>query len=583
MAVIYKQGSIQDVVATNGSSVPSDVNYVYVGSTLIWQRGDVYSYTLSLGLTYSTGTYILASGTRTATLTVTRKTYINSVYQSELDQLVDADSVTFTYEPSGTDFSATRTSVGTYTISAQSRGTTVSIETDATIRVNYTPSGASQIYETTTVSQEANTKGTTPVDSWTETTISLSTSYTDTYASAAGASWTATATGKEQDYVKYQYTSLEYVTETDGLERTIQQSLINITVDGTGLSGSGNGAGNTLSWADRGTTPGSIRSGTVTATYNTYTDSKTVYQEANAVVSSTNYVITTLYLDDVNGNIEISSDADSIHVTGGGTYTKTYTSGSTAQDSFSLGASDISVSGTGFNYSNFYITVSENTGDERYCTVTGSYSGATSVQRTITQAAFVVQSPELSIVSYSRNVLELTMKCTITDDGGATITENGFEWGYTSALGNTAVATTVQSGEFSKAITVNKGTTVYFRAYATNSAGTTYTSQASVSIPNTPSLSLGTPTWQSGIFPYGIVTLKADISSNGGADITQYGFTYSASSDMSDPTTVYANNLSSGNFSYGVTWEDVTYIYYKAFATNEIGTTETSVGNYRHV
>lgn len=561
----------------------TNVNTVYIGSTVIWQRGSVYSYALSLGLTYSTGTYILASGTRTATLTVTRKTYINSVYQSELDQLVDADSVTFTYEPSGTDFSATRTSVGTYTISAQSRGTTVSIETDATIRVNYTPSGASQIYETTTVSQEANTKGTTPVDSWTETTISLSTSYTDTYASAAGASWTATATGKEQDYVKYQYTSLEYVTETDGLERTIQQSLINITVDGTGLSGSGNGAGTTLSWADRGTTPGSIRSGTVTATYNTYTDSKTVYQEANAVVSSTNYVITTLYLDDVNGNIEISSDADSIHVTGGGTYTKTYTSGSTAQDSFSLGASDISVSGTGFNYSNFYITVSENTGDERYCTVTGSYSGATSVQRTITQAAFVVQSPELSIVSYSRNVLELTMKCTITDDGGATITENGFEWGYTSALGNTAVATTVQSGEFSKAITVNKGTTVYFRAYATNSAGTTYTSQASVSIPNTPSLSLGTPTWQSGIFPYGIVTLKADISSNGGADITQYGFTYSASSDMSDPTTVYANNLSSGNFSYGVTWEDVTYIYYKAFATNEIGTTETSVGNYRHV
>jgi len=559
----------------------TNVNTVYIGSTVIWQRG--YSYQLELGISYSAGTYILASGTRTATLTVTRKTYINSVYQSELDQLVDADSVTFTYEPSGTDFSATRTSVGTYTISAQSRGTTVSIETDATIRVNYTPSGASQIYETTTVSQEANTKGTTPVDSWTETTISLSTSYTDTYASAAGASWTATATGKEQDYVKYQYTSLEYVTETDGLERAIQQSLINITVDGTGLSGSGNGAGNTLSWADRGTTPGSIRSGTVTATYNTYTDSKTVYQEANAVVSSTNYVITTLYLDDVNGNIEISSDADSIHVTGGGTYTKTYTSGSTAQDSFSLGASDISVSGTGFNYSNFYITVSENTGDERYCTVTGSYSGATSVQRTITQAAFVVQSPELSIVSYSRNVLELTMKCTITDDGGATITENGFEWGYTSALGNTAVATTVQSGEFSKAITVNKGTTVYFRAYATNSAGTTYTSQASVSIPNTPSLSLGTPTWQSGIFPYGIVTLKADISSNGGADITQYGFTYSASSDMSDPTTVYANNLSSGNFSYGVTWEDVTYIYYKAFATNEIGTTETSVGNYRHV
>ena len=561
----------------------TNVNTVYIGSTIIWQRGSVYSYTLSLGLSYSTGTYILASGERTATLTVTRKTYINSVYQSELDQLVDADSVTFTYEPSGTDFSATRTSVGTYTISAQSRGTTVSIETDATIRVNYTPSGASQIYETTTVSQEANAIIDTEYDTVISITVFSDYNSAEEPADAGGASWTVTASGSSTDRYRYEYTSGDFGAWIDELGESISASDISISTSGTGLSGSGTGAGTTVTWADRGTTVGSIRSGTVTATYNTYMDSKTVYQEANAVVSSTNYVITTLYLDDVNGNIEISSDADSIHVTGGGTYTKTYTSGSTAQDSFSLGASDISVSGTGFSYSNFYITVSENTGDERYCTVTGSYSGATSVQRTITQAAFVVQSPELSIVSYSRNVLELTMKCTITDDGGATITENGFEWGYTSALGNTAVATTVQSGEFSKAITVNKGTTVYFRAYATNSAGTTYTSQASVSIPNTPSLSLGTPTWQSGIFPYGIVTLKADISSNGGADITQYGFTYSASSDMSDPTTVYANNLSSGNFSYGVTWEDVTYIYYKAFATNEIGTTETSVGEYRHV
>ena len=41
MADIYKQGSIQDVV-TDGSSIPSDVNYVYVGSITFGSVAETY-------------------------------------------------------------------------------------------------------------------------------------------------------------------------------------------------------------------------------------------------------------------------------------------------------------------------------------------------------------------------------------------------------------------------------------------------------------------------------------------------------------------------------------------------------------
>ena len=98
----------------------------------------------------------LASGERTATLTVQERPYINSVYQSPSWIHLWTQIACFHHTSHlGCDFSATRTSLGTYTISA-SRGTVPSAETDATIRVNYTPPSSSQIYETTTVKQEAN-------------------------------------------------------------------------------------------------------------------------------------------------------------------------------------------------------------------------------------------------------------------------------------------------------------------------------------------------------------------------------------------------------------------------------------------
>lgn len=465
----------------------TNVNHVYVGSTLVWQRGASVTYAFSLSLSYSSGSYIPASGSTTsgvtATLTVKLITYVGGVYDSE--QYVDADSgyPDISNEPNGCNFSVTRTSLGTYTISADSRGSVVDSNTDATVTVKYTPAGSSQLTETETVSQQANALTNTQYDK--DVVFVINSSYTSSYspADASETSWSVTASATQYDYVKYTYTS-GYKTDRIqiGSGTSISASSIDVGTSGTGLSGSGDGTGTTVTWASRGTVTGSIRAGYVEVEYDVYSDTVAVYQEANALEYTDNKVITSVLLDGVNGNITIPYTSDSITVSGGGTCTEHYTSGSSASGTFTIGASGFSVSGTGFSYSNYVVSVTENSGSERQGTVTASYSGATSVQRTITQEEYVeVVAPTVTLGTSYADSDSATLVGDITDNGGGTITGCGFQWGYTSGYGSSKPALEVQSGEFSAEVDgLDPQETIYFRAYATNSAGTGYSTGSSI-------------------------------------------------------------------------------------------------------
>ncbi len=94
--------------------------------------------------------------------------------------------------------------------------------------------------------------------------------------------------------------------------------------------------------------------------------------------------------------------------------------------------------------------------------------------RTITQAMGIV-APSLKLDWYSLSGSTLTMKASVLSAGGGTITACGFEHGYTSSLLTDVSASTVQSGQFTADVSVVAGRTVYWRAYATNEAGTTFT------------------------------------------------------------------------------------------------------------
>ena len=133
----------------------------------------------------------------------------------------------------------------------------------------------------------------------------------------------------------------------------------------------------------RGTDAGDSWSCTVGVSYSGENTSESVYQEANNY--STSYSIIAAKLNNYNGNITVGDTANTVNLSGTVRRTYTYTSGSSSYTDIALGSSNYSVSGTGFSYSNSVVSVSANSGAERYGTVYFSYSGAATVSRTITQ------------------------------------------------------------------------------------------------------------------------------------------------------------------------------------------------------
>jgi hypothetical protein len=94
-----------------------------------------------------------------------------------------------------------------------------------------------------------------------------------------------------------------------------------------------------------------------------------------------------------------------------------------------------------------------------------------------------IVAPSLSLDTHSLFGNTLTMKASISSAGGGTITACGFE--YTPSFEMDVIdvsASTVQSGQFTADVQVVSGRRVHWRAYATNEAGTTYTSTTSITI-----------------------------------------------------------------------------------------------------
>ncbi len=551
---------------------------MYLGNKTVYPEDDSITYEYTLVRTYSQGSLIHANGNNHAILTIKRKKFINNVYDSE--EYYDP-TLTLTVNPGGA-FSIDKIDIGRYKVTAPDRADNVGNSRTATVKAT-----VGSWSDTVTVLQEENQITHTAYK--TDIELEISTPYVYSYAPAGGVTWTATANGMEQDYKKHSYTS-GYPADWEVSEfgRMILPQDITITTEGTGLSGSGKGNGTSVTWENRGTTSGSDRSGYIKASYEGKVKSVTVYQKLNKVETTTNIAITTFTLNGANGNITINYEARNVAVAASGSKRETYSSGSYKTVYFDVLASGFSVSGVGFTYNQAQqrVEVTANSGSQRNGVVTASYSGATSVQRTITQQAFVVSVPIVSLIVYSRIGTTLTLKGSVDSTGGAVITECGFEWGYTSSLGNTVTATTVQSGQFTTDLIVNAGSTVYYKAYAKNSAGTGHSVQTNVVIPNLPTVNLLTPTSTTEQIqdPNGMtiwisrITLKASAS---GAGITQYGFEYADNASLNNKTVVYSNNLASGQFSHTLTWGFAQTIHYRAFATNEMGTRYTNVENYR--
>lgn len=173
----------------------------------------------------------------------------------------------------------------------------------------------------------------------------------------------------------------------------------------------------------------------------------------------------------------------------------------------------------------------------------------------------------------------VTLGGTVSSDGGATITERGTCWGTSpSPTTNCVAAAGTSTGTFTNARTgLSRATFIYYRAYATNSIGTSYSADATFT---TLALAPTVTTPTSASVSSSGATLGGTVTDDGGAVITARGTCWDV---VPTPTSncAAASGTSTGVFTHARTgMPNGTFIYYRAYATNSIGTSYSSGGTF---
>ena len=367
-----------------------------------------------------------------------------------------------TFTSGGTvTYSGTSVSTSNGAVTARSKGTTVSevtTVTTATVKVSLNGKSASK---SVAVQQAANVRTDKGISygSWSVSISASDFTTTSTEAAAGGESCTITRSASRSRTQNYSYSSGE-TSQTTLSNETATPSL---SASGTGLSVSGT----TATWANRGTTEGSRRSGTVTATHSGVTKSVTLYQEANSIER---YSWNTLTINGVPDSIPAS----------GGTYPLTssvrrwpvYTSGASGTVSTDDATSNTTFSVSGSNLASIseknLVVSSRGTteGAKVDITIKATYSGQSTTDSSSIAANSVIST------TYGNPVVTITSVADIPASGGSVNTGSctySQSRTYTYSSGSTLVGSNLVSGgsvSWSTVSAESKGTTLSGRTSA---------------------------------------------------------------------------------------------------------------------
>ncbi|QRY57277.1 hypothetical protein [Sphingobacterium siyangense] len=195
-----------------------------------------------------------------------------------------------------------------------------------------------------------------------------------------------------------------------------------------------------------------------------------------------------------------------------------------------------------------------------------------------------ITTATVSSVTYS----SASVGGTVLDDNGSTVTARGICYSNSNTTPSISSGTVLNigsgTGSFSGQLTgLTVNTSYYVRAFATNSAGTSYGPVVGFKtlMPELPSSVLTT-------VPYAITKTSAytggSIGSAGGGTISAKGVVYSSSNSLPSLTngTTVSGGSGSGSFSLMLSGLQYNTTYYvRSYATNEAGTSYGSVSTFK--
>ena len=168
-------------------------------------------------------------------------------------------------------------------------------------------------------------------------------------------------------------------------------------------------------------------------------------------------------------------------------------------------------------------------------------------------------------------------------DGGADVTARGVCWsnGPDPTIANSFTTDGTGTGSFISQLTgLTSNTTYYFRAYATNSAGTSYGSQQTFTTLTDPVLPTITTDDATDITQT-TATSGGNVVSDGGAVVSVRGVCWSTSSNPTTANSTTSNGTGTGTFiSYLTGLTPNTTYYVRGYAINSIGTAYGSEINF---
>ena len=172
------------------------------------------------------------------------------------------------------------------------------------------------------------------------------------------------------------------------------------------------------------------------------------------------------------------------------------------------------------------------------------------------------------------NVTDTSAVCggNITSDGGAPVIARGVCWSTTPnpTISDNHTTDSTGIGHFSSAITgLTFGTTYYVRAYATNSVGTAYGNEDTITTWTMPTVITDTIS----SITYTSAVCGGNVISDGGTPISARGVCWSTSHNPTINNSHTTDSLGIGIFTSNITGLTAGTTYYvRAYATNSVGT-----------